>query len=120
MDAAVVFLAFTATWCGPCQQLHRDFDGHRAVTFVDVDAEPEMARRHSVRRMPTIVAVADGREVARKVGYSGKKDLEKWMENAQEQNVPDLFPYWDNESEGQYSADWEDGYPYDTGTKVQE
>lgn len=37
-----------------------------------------------------------------------------------EENLPDIFPYWDNEYEGVYSADYEDGYPYDTGTKVQE
>lgn len=35
-------------------------------------------------------------------------------------DVPDMFPYWDNESEGVYSEDPEAGYPYDTGTKVQE
>lgn len=34
-------------------------------------------------------------------------------------DLPDIFPYWDNEADGVYTADWDDGYPYDTGT-VQE
>jgi len=37
------------------------------------------------------------------------------------ENLPDSkIPWWDNEYEGVYSEDDEDGYPYDVGTKVQE
>lgn len=35
--------------------------------------------------------------------------------------LPDSkIPWWDNEYEGVYSEDPENGYPYDMGTKVQE
>lgn len=35
--------------------------------------------------------------------------------------LPDSkIPWWDNEYEGTYSDDPEDGCPYDMGTKVQE
>ena len=35
--------------------------------------------------------------------------------------LPDSkIPWWDNHYEDTYSDEWEDGYPYDTGTKVQE
>ena len=35
--------------------------------------------------------------------------------------LPDSkIPWWDNHYEGTYSDDYEDGYPYDNGTKVQE
>jgi hypothetical protein len=37
-----------------------------------------------------------------------------------EQVLPDNKPFWDNEYEGVYSEDSEDGYPYDNGSKVQE
>lgn len=37
------------------------------------------------------------------------------------EELPDTkIPWWDNEYEGVYSEDPEDGYPYDVGTKVQE
>jgi thioredoxin-like negative regulator of GroEL len=35
---------------------------------VDVDAEPILAERYSVRAMPTVVLLRDGREVGRVVG----------------------------------------------------
>lgn len=35
--------------------------------------------------------------------------------------LPDSkIPWWDNHYENIYSEEVEDGYPYDTGTKVQE
>lgn len=38
-----------------------------------------------------------------------------------DEQLPDSkIPWWDNEYEGVYSDDLEDGYPYDIGTKVQE
>jgi hypothetical protein len=40
--------------------------------------------------------------------------------NMEDSYLPDIFPYWDNEYEGVYTEDPEDGYPYDVGTKVQE
>jgi len=37
------------------------------------------------------------------------------------QSLPDSkIPWWDNEYEDVYSEEWDDGYPYDVGTKVQE
>jgi len=37
------------------------------------------------------------------------------------EELPDSkIPWWDNEYEGVYSEDSDNGYPYDVGTKVQE
>jgi hypothetical protein len=39
----------------------------------------------------------------------------------EDSELPDSkIPWWDNEYEGVYSNDPENGYPYDIGTKVQE
>lgn len=76
---AIVFIAFTASWCAPCKALHRDFDQHPAFEFVDVDASPDRARQNGVKAMPTIVAMRGGKEVGRTVGYRGKRELEAWM-----------------------------------------
>lgn len=40
--------------------------------------------------------------------------------NETNEELPDFKPWYDNESEDEYSDDPEDGYPYDMGTKVQE
>lgn len=38
-----------------------------------------------------------------------------------DEELPDSkIPWWDNEYEGAYSDDPEDGYPYDMGSKVQQ
>lgn len=120
MSPTVVFLAFTATWCGPCQQMHSDFAGHPLVRFVDVDQQPEMARIYRVISVPTVVAVVDGRETGRFVGYGDKKEMERWMSKAAGDLPDSKIPWWDNEYEGTYSEDRDEGYPYDMGTKVQE
>jgi hypothetical protein len=42
-------------------------------------------------------------------------------EESQSENLPDSkIPWWDNDYEGVYSDDPENGYAYDIGTKVQE
>lgn len=38
---------------------------------------------------------------------------------SEEDNLPDMKPYWENVYEGVYSDDPEDGYSYDVGTKIQ-
>jgi len=74
-------LWFTADWCRPCRAMRptiaRMLTAGLAVRIVDVDAEPGLAKRFAVRRVPTAIAVAGGRERDRVVGVvSGEKLLE--------------------------------------------
>lgn len=53
-------LLFSASWCAPCQRakpLVRQFCDAKGIELrvVDVDAEPELATKHSVIGVPTIV-----------------------------------------------------------------
>jgi len=67
---------FWATWCGPCQrlgpvieQLSEEYEGKNVIIGkVDVDQEPELARRFGVMNIPTVVFLKDGQELERKVG----------------------------------------------------
>ena len=64
-----------APWCGPCQMLGpvmedlaAQYEGRALVAKVNVDEEPELARRFGVMNIPTVVFLKQGREFDRKIG----------------------------------------------------
>lgn len=44
------------------------YEGRALIAKVDVDGEPELARRFGVMNIPTVVFLKEGREFDRKVG----------------------------------------------------
>ncbi len=80
-------LHFTATWCGPCAAVRRVVDqvcaDLPAVAHVEIDMDqnPEAARRLSVLSLPTtIIFDGDGRPRYRTTGVPKAADLRSALE----------------------------------------
>jgi thiol-disulfide isomerase/thioredoxin len=78
---------FTATWCGPCAAVRRVVDQvcselpSVAHVEIDMDANPEAARRLSVLSLPTtLIFDADGRPRYRTTGVPRAADLRSALE----------------------------------------
>ncbi|MCA9014988.1 MAG: trypsin-like peptidase domain-containing protein [Planctomycetaceae bacterium] len=78
-----VLLDFTATWCGPCQKMSplisRLMREGYPIKKVDVDQQPELARRFNVSSIPAFVLVVEGREVARSVDSTKESNQRRML-----------------------------------------
>ena len=83
VNAAPLAVAdFWADWCGPCkmlaptvEKLAADYEGKVLVGKVNVDEEPELARRFGVMSIPTLVYLKNGQEFDRKIGVQPEAEL---------------------------------------------
>ena len=73
---------FWAEWCGPCkmitpvlEDIANEHAGRLQVAKLNVDDNPDIARRYDVMSIPTLLVFADGEVKKRLVGAKGKAQL---------------------------------------------
>ena len=78
-------LYFSATWCGPCKALAPIMESLKGqVTYkkVDIDQEFDLAAKHSVRSVPTLVLIDETGEVqGRLVGTQSSQNILDFYNN---------------------------------------
>lgn len=74
-------IVFTADWCSPCKKLKPILDNleskmHLKITRLDVEKEDDAVETYTIRSIPTVVIIKDGKEVDRISGLIPSEVLE--------------------------------------------
>ena len=78
-----ILVDFWASWCGPCMMLSpivEELSKTHNVGKVNVDEEPELARRFHIMSIPTLMVFKNGKLVNQSMGYQSLESLQNLME----------------------------------------
>lgn len=84
----LVLVKFGAQWCGPCRMVDKELDKlaeqgnlQAKIIEVDVDSNPNLARRYKVGGIPHMVLVRSNEVLDQQIGYLSADEIEEWIQD---------------------------------------
>ena len=76
-----ILVDFYANWCGPCKMLSPILEKLEEVRVlkVNVDENPELARKYGVMSIPCLILFDKGKELKRNVGFIPENKLKEFI-----------------------------------------
>ena len=81
-----VLIDFWAEWCGPCkmigpilEELATELDGKIKIVKVNVDENNLTAVKFSIRSIPTLVMIKDGKVHGQHIGAASKSQIKEFI-----------------------------------------
>ena len=81
-DNRPVVVDFHALWCGPCKfqspilkDVASELGDKVRVIKIDVDQNPELARKYNIQGVPTLMIFKNGQTLWRHSGVASKKEI---------------------------------------------
>jgi len=79
-----VFVDFWASWCSPCklmsstlEEIERELSEKLKILKVNIEEDMDLAKRFSIRSLPTVILFIEGKEKERIIGAQNKIMLMK-------------------------------------------
>ncbi len=83
-----VLVDYWAEWCGPCKmiapilnEIADEYADRLKVCKIDIDANMETPKKHSVKGIPTLMLFKDGEVEATKVGALSRSQLAAFLDS---------------------------------------
>lgn len=80
---------FWAEWCAPCraiapilEEIEKEMNDKIKIAKLNVDENPDIASKHRVFSIPTLVIFKNGQEIGRMIGAAPKSKILKFIEDS--------------------------------------